>query len=157
MTTPLTIQLPPNLEQQMLHEAQKQNKTLEHLVLGLIQQHYDIHPTGINSLEEFFVAIHNAIQTKQPIVQAPVDDIYLGIAASLKRSGILLDVQSSDQSIVLYFNPNPPPLEIPSLPDIDPSELDPKLAKIIKDIKDEDETVRFQAIQAIAQWHEQQT
>jgi hypothetical protein len=31
MTNPLTIQLPPNLEQQMLQEAQKQNITLEKL------------------------------------------------------------------------------------------------------------------------------
>lgn len=160
MSNPLTIQLPPNLEQKMLHQAQQQNTTLEHLALLSLQKDYgvsqDINPASINSLEDFFNAIRTAIQTGQPIVQTPANDLSLQMAESLKSTGILLDLQSSDQTLTLYINPTPPPLVIPSFPNIDPSSLDPKIAKIMQDLKHEDETVRYHAIQAIAQWHEQQ-
>jgi hypothetical protein len=146
MSNPLTIQLPPNLEQKMLHQAQQQNTTLEHLALRSLQKDYgvsqDINPASINSLEDFFNAIRTAIQTGQPIVQAPANDLYLQMAESLKSTGILLDLQSSEQTLTLHINPTPPPPLIPSFPDID--------------LKHEDETVRYHAIQAIAQWHEQQ-
>ncbi len=161
MSNPLTIQLPSNLEQKMLHQAQQQNTTLEHLVLRSLQKDYgvsqDINSASINSLEDFFNAIRTAIQAGQPIVQAPANDLYLQMAESLKSTGILLDLQSSDQILTLHINPTPPPRVIPSLPNIDPLELDPKIAKIIQDLKHEDETVRYHAIQAIAQWHEQQS
>jgi ribosomal protein S8 len=161
MSNPLTIQLPPNLEQQMLHQAQQQNTSLENLALRSLQKDYgvsqEINPASINSLEDFFNAIRTAIQTGQPVVQAPANPLYLQIAESLKSTGILLDLQSSNQTLTLHINPTPPPPVIPSFPDMDPSELDPKIAKIIQDLKHEDETVRYHAIQAIAQWHEQQS
>jgi len=42
MPKPITITLPPELEQQMLHSAQKQNTTIESLVLQSFQKHYGI-------------------------------------------------------------------------------------------------------------------
>jgi hypothetical protein len=42
MPTPLKITLPPELEQQMLHNAQKQNTTIESLVLQAFQKDYGI-------------------------------------------------------------------------------------------------------------------
>jgi ribosomal protein S8 len=159
MTNPLTIQLPPNLEQQMLHEAQKQNTTLERLVLGLIQKHYevnpDINPENINSLEDFFNAIRSAKQTGHTTVQTHINDHYLQIAESLKRSGTLIDFQVLGQQLILNVNPHPPkyPANIKPL-DIDPSTLDPDLAEIAKNLKHKDPEIRIQAIQDLVAWHE---
>jgi hypothetical protein len=179
MTTTVTLQLPDELAQELQEEAQRQNTTLENIVAQRLKQlsaksqgskhspdeqrslqkdygdKKAVNPTDINSLEDFFEAVRSAIETEQPIIQAPVNEVYLGIAESLKRSGVLLDIQSDDQTLTLYINPTPPPSVIPSLPDIDSSELDPKIAKIIEDLKHEDGMVRYQSIQEIAHWYEQ--
>ena len=157
MSKHITIQLPANLEQYMLHEADTQNITLEHLVLGLIQRHYGIQPASINSLEDFFNAIRNAIETGQSTVQAPVNDLYLQMAESLKRNGTLLNFQTDAQYLTLYINPTPPPPETLPFPDIDPAGLDPELAKIFEDLQHGDETTRSNAIQAITQWYAEQS
>jgi ribosomal protein S8 len=160
MTTPLTIQLPPNLEQQMLHEAQKQNTTLETLVLKSLQKDYgtqqnsDHNPT--TSILNFFSALSNGMKTGQPTVQIPVDEITLEMAKNFKRNGTLLDFQVSAQQLTLLLKPPvPKSATIPPPSAIDLAELDPEIAKIVKDFKDEDENIRAQAIQNIARWHEQ--
>jgi ribosomal protein S8 len=157
MSNPLTIQLPPNLEQQMLHEAQKQNTSLEHLVLGLIEKHYDVRSTNISSLEDFFNAIRTAIQTGHPTVHVPVNDFYLQTAESLQRTGVLTDFQVKEQHLILHVNPHPPkhPLADMSL-DLDPSVVGSELAEIAKKLKHDDPDTRVQAIHDLAAWHEQQ-
>jgi ribosomal protein S8 len=160
MTNPLTIQLPPNLEQQMLHEAQKQNITLETLVLKSLQKDYGTQhnsdPNPTTSIVNFFSALSNGMKTGQPTVQIPVDEINLQMAESFKHNGTILNFQVSAQKLILHLKPPvPKSAAIPPVSEIDLAELDPDIAKIIKDFKDEDEHVRCQAIQNIAKWHEQ--
>jgi ribosomal protein S8 len=160
MTNPLTIQLPPNLEQQMRHEAQKQNTTLETLVLKSLQKDYGTNPSSdsnsTTSIVNFFSALSNGMKTGQSTVQIPVDEINLEIAENFKRNGTLLDFQVSAQQLTLHLKPRAPKSATrPPLSAIELAELDPEIAKIVKDIKDEDENIRVQAIQNIAKWHEQ--
>jgi hypothetical protein len=162
MSKPFTIQLPSHLELLMLSEAQKQNTTLEHLALKSLQKDYGLnqstYPHLTPSLIDFFIAFREGMQTGQSTVQAPADEFTLPIAEGLKRDGILRDFQVNHQQLTLFLNPTlPKSTEIASLDEINLAELDPALAKIIKDLKHGDDNVRYQAIQNLAQWHEQQS
>jgi ribosomal protein S8 len=143
----------------MLEEAQKQNTTLENLALTSLQKAYgidqSIYPNLTPAIVDFFIALRDGMNTGQPTVQTPADNINLQIAESLKRSGVLLDFQVNDQQLTLHINPNPP--VSPPLSDMDLAELDPEFAKIVEDLKHGDENTRYQAIQKIAQLYGQQS
>jgi ribosomal protein S8 len=161
MSKPINIQLPSNLEQHMLQEAQRQNTTVEKLILQSVQKTYadveDNHVTKNISLEDFFCAIHDALNSQQTTVQVPANDIFIEMAENLKNTGILLDFQIIAQQMILYINPTPPPPpHTLSLGDIDTSKLDPEAARIVEALKNENANVRGQAILALAQWYKRQ-
>lgn len=161
-TTTLVLQLPPNIAQQLQAEAQKQNTTLEKLALKSIQKDYGNNlshsSTPTSSIVNFFIALRDGIQTGQLTMQIPVDETNLQMAESFKRNGTLLDFQASDKQLTLQLNPNL--LRSPSMLDlssIDLAELDPETAKIVEDFRHEDATIRYQAIQKVAQRYGQQS
>jgi ribosomal protein S8 len=161
MSNPITIQLPPDLEQHMLQEAQRQNTTLEKLIIQSIQKDYGqisgTQTQANHSLEDFFITLRDSRQTGQATVQIPVSELSLEMSKSLKRSGILLDFQVSGQQLTLHINPTPPQSPIGLSPyDIDTSKLDPEAATMVEALKDEDENIRFQAIQDLTQWYKRQ-
>jgi ribosomal protein S8 len=158
MSNPITIQLPPNLEQQMRQEAQRQNITLETLIIQSIQKDYD-RGQDSHAVANLFAILREAWQTGQASVQVPANPDTLEIAASLKRTGILLDFQPADQHLILQINPTPPPLNLP-INGIDSTNLEPEVARMIAALQHENENVRFQALQDLTQWyegHEKQT
>jgi ribosomal protein S8 len=144
----------------MLQEAQKQNTTLETLVLKSLQKDYGANsssdPSPATSILNFFTALSDGMKTGQSTVQIPADEISQQIAESLKYNGTLLDFQASTQQITLYLKP---PLAksstISSLSEIDLAELDPEIANVVEDFKHEDENIRAQAIRKVAQWYGQ--
>jgi ribosomal protein S8 len=161
MSEPIPIQLPPNLEQHMLQEAQRQNTTVEKLILQSVQNTYadvgDNHIVKKFSLEDFFGAIHDALNSQQTIIQVPVNDIFVEMAENLKSTGILLDFQIIAQKMILYVNPTPPPPPPTLSPDdIDTSKLEPEAARIVEALKNENANIRGQAILALAQWYKRQ-
>ncbi len=79
MTKPLTIQIPDDLEQQLIDRAAQFNTTIESLILESLQQLVDQPDPDELSKAEILAGLHRAMADAQAGRVIPVEQLWDGI------------------------------------------------------------------------------
>ncbi|MGD2181802.1 30S ribosomal protein S8 [Lusitaniella coriacea] len=152
MTRRLTIELPDELEQHLLNEAQRLNTSLENVVV-LSLARLTPRTQKENEITEIVQHIREAKTAGKLTTEIPATPIALHLMGVMKNSGLIADFQRYDNRatnpyIQIHLNPNDstPASNIPNKADF-PEDI----ASILQDLESEDPTVRVQALTALGE------
>jgi predicted transcriptional regulator len=152
MTRKLTIELPDELEQRLLAEAQRLNTSLENFVV----QSLALEIACI--IAEIMQHIQEAETAGRLTTDLPASAIVLHLAGVLKNSGLIADFQLRDREthphIQIHLNPNNPS-EIatanPLPPNSNNEDFPEEMVSILRDLENEDPAARVKAVAALGE------
>jgi ribosomal protein S8 len=169
MAKTLVIEVPDELEQQLIVQAEQLNLPIESIVLRSITE--SIGPSTPSTLiaqatyflvAETFTLIRKAQSGGQFKIEIPVIPTTEKILVSLKQYGFIVDFQPSElhpqTHRIVYLNPGQPhhaakgedaPVQKPMRNSTEVQNLSPEVAKIIQDLQQDDVATRLTAIDAL--------
>ena len=166
MTIKLLIDLPDELGQQLMAEAEKLNVSVESLVLRSLAQSFNRGTAGSdNAIAQMLACIREAQLAKNSTATVPATQITLSLAQVMKAQGLIADFQTINDEVnkhlLIHLNTNENNENINQIAkeqlDWRNLELPKELVNLLPDLENEDPAVRAQAVIALGEFYREST